>query len=217
MEKRVTATGTAVALFLLSLLLSAATVSMAATVVVAFGGAVGFKYSPSDFNCSVGDTIKWEGSFSSHPLSSTAIPPGAATWHASTGSVFSYEVKVAGTYQYKCDFHAGSGMVGQFTASATAVEEKTSTDIPESFGLDQNFPNPFNPKTMIRFSLPETRHVVITIYNELGNKVVTLVNGSEASGSHTVVFDGSTLPSGIYYYRMEAGDFFAVKKLTLIK
>jgi plastocyanin len=215
MAKRESVIRTGVSLLLLSLM--SAAVSMAATHVVTFGGSVGFKYSPSNFNCSVGDTVKWEGSFSTHPLSSTTIPTGAASWHNASGSVFTYAVKVAGTYNYKCDVHSGSGMVGQFTAVATEVEEKISTVQPGSYDLSQNYPNPFNPKTTIRFSVPGSQNVVLTVYNVLGNKVATLTDGFQTAGVHELEFDASTLPSGIYYYKMQAGEFIAVKKLTLIK
>jgi plastocyanin len=206
---------TGMAVLLLSLM--SAAVSVAATHVVAFGGTHGLAYSPNNFNCSVGDIVQWEGSFSTHPLSSTTIPNGAASWHNASGSVFTYEVKVAGTYNYKCDVHSGSGMVGQFTAVATEVDEKISTVQPGSYDLSQNYPNPFNPKTTIRFSVPGSQNVVLTVYNVLGNKVATLTDGSQTAGAHEVEFDASTLPSGIYYYKMQAGDFVAVKKLTLIK
>jgi plastocyanin len=217
MEMKKIDTKTAVSLFLLALIIMTVPASMAATHLIAFGGSLGLKYSPSDFNCSVGDTVKWEGSFSSHPLSSTTIPAEAASWHVTSGSVFAYEVKIAGTYKYQCDLHFGLGMVGQFTAMATSVKEKISTNLPVSFNLEQNFPNPFNPFTKIRFSLLESRHVILNVYNVLGNKVATLVDGVQSAGLHTVEFDASLLPSGIYYYKMEAGNFFAVKKLTLIK
>jgi plastocyanin len=215
MVKRDGTISAVVALFLLSLM--SAPVSMATTHVVAFGGTHGLAYSPNNFNCSVGDIVQWEGAFSMHPLSSTTIPTGAASWHVTSGNLFTYEVKVAGTYHYQCDVHFGSGMTGEFTAAATAVEEKTPVLQPESYILDQNFPNPFNPKTVIRFSVPGTQNVELTVYNVLGNKVATLMDGSQTAGMHEVEFDASMFPSGIYYYRMQAGEFVAVKKLTLIK
>jgi len=193
-------------------------IAPATTHVVQFGGAFGFSYSPKSFNCSVGDTVKWEGSFSSHPLTSTTIPAGAASWHVVNGSTFIYAVTAAGVYNYICDFHVGSGMTGQFTASpATSVEDGARDLNPQSHELDQNYPNPFNPVTTIRFSLPVAKYTVLRIYNPLGNEAETLVNGFESAGSHTVEFDGSLFPSGVYYYRLQTDGFSAVRRLTLIK
>ena len=87
----------------------------------------------------------------------------------------------------------------------------------EGFGLSQNYPNPFNPKTTIRFSIPKAQHVTLKVYDGLGCEVATLIDGTQAAGTHAVELDGSMLSSGIYYYRMEAGQFSAFKKLTLIK
>ena len=190
----------------------------ATTHVVKFGDTLGFNYSPKDLTCTVGDTIKWEGSFSSHPLSSTSVPAGAVTFHQATGSSFSYAVLVAGTYQYKCDFHSGSGMIGQFTANAaTGIEERSDVQAPESFALDQNYPNPFNPSTTLRYSVPETQRVTLKVYDVLGNEVATLVDGLEPAGSREVRFDGTDEPSGVYYARLEADHFTAVRRLILMK
>ena len=202
---------------LVSFLLIFLSAASAKTHVVQFGGSFGLSYSPKSFNCSVGDTVKWEGSFSSHPLTSTTIPAGAAGWHAASGSTFIYVVTVAGIYNYICDFHVGSGMTGQFTASPVTSVKNDAVHAPQSYELDQNYPNPFNPVTTIRFSLPETKDMVLRVYDMLGNEVATLVNGRKSAGSHTVVFDGSLLPSGVYYYRLQADGFSTVRRLMLIK
>jgi plastocyanin len=186
--------------------------------IIQFGGAFGFAYSPNNLTCNVGDTVKWEGSFNSHPLSSTSVPAGAVTFHQASGSSFSYAVLVAGTYHYKCDFHSGSGMVGQFTAdAATGIEERSAGPAPESFALDQNYPNPFNPSTTLRYRIPETQRVALKIYDVLGNEVATLIDGLEPAGSREARFDGTDRPSGVYYARLEADHFTAVRRLTLMK
>jgi len=186
--------------------------------VVQFGGALGFTYSPKALTCSVGDTVRWEGSFSSHPLSSVSVPAGAASFHQASGSSFSYAVLVAGTYQYKCDFHSGSGMTGQFTADAsTGMDERPAGQAPGAFALDQNYPNPFNPSTTLRFRVPEAQRVTLRIYDILGNEVTTLVDGPQTMGSREVSFDGSGSPSGVYYARLEADQFTAVRRMILMK
>lgn len=92
------------------------------THVVQFGGTFGFAYSPKEFSAKVGDTVLWSGDFSAHPLSSASIPKGAQSWHNVTGALFSYTIKVAGTYHYQCDVHFGMGMVGSFEATPISVD-----------------------------------------------------------------------------------------------
>jgi len=89
--------------------------------------------------------------------------------------------------------------------------------IPENYDLSQNYPNPFNPTTTIKFALPVDSKVNISIYNIVGQKVTELVNGEFEAGYHTVTFNASNLSSGIYFYRIDAGKFNAVKKMMLIK
>jgi hypothetical protein len=89
--------------------------------------------------------------------------------------------------------------------------------LPSEFALDQNFPNPFNPSTDIRFSLPVDANVVLEVYSITGQKVATLANKGFKAGQHTVRFDASRLSSGVYIYRILAGTFSATNKMTLIK
>jgi hypothetical protein len=88
---------------------------------------------------------------------------------------------------------------------------------PVEFNLSQNYPNPFNPKTIIEYSLKETRFTVIKIYGLLGNEVKTLLNEEKGAGKHSVTFDASGLPSGIYFYKIKAGDFVKTNKMLLLK
>jgi hypothetical protein len=86
-----------------------------------------------------------------------------------------------------------------------------------SYSLSRNYPNPFNPSTSIRFSIPKTEFVSLEIYNLLGQKVARLVNERQEAGEHTVKFNGSGLASGIYFYKIAAGDFQQVRKMVLIR
>ncbi|NKB72210.1 MAG: T9SS type A sorting domain-containing protein [Candidatus Latescibacteria bacterium] len=87
-----------------------------------------------------------------------------------------------------------------------------------AFGLDDSYPNPFNPSNTIAFALPQATAVTLTVYNLQGQKVQTLVDAQPyAAGRHTVAFDGSELAAGVYFYRIEAGIHRAVKKMTLLK
>jgi len=88
----------------------------------------------------------------------------------------------------------------------------------EGFRLNQNYPNPFNPSTAISFNLPNAANVTLSVYNVLGQRVATLLNNRKyTSGSHTLNFDASNLASGVYIYRLEAGSFTSLKRMTLIK
>jgi len=90
-------------------------------------------------------------------------------------------------------------------------------EMPERFLLEQNYPNPLNPSTTIRYELPRESFVTLKVYNVLGQEVATLVNEKKEAGRYEVEFDGSMLTSGMYIYRMTAGDYRAVKKFLLLK
>ena len=90
-------------------------------------------------------------------------------------------------------------------------------EIPKHFTLLQNYPNPFNPSTIIRFELPKSSEVRLSVYDILGREVSVLVNERRDVGVHEVKFDGSDLASGMYFYRLQAGDFVQTRKLLLLK
>ena len=91
------------------------------------------------------------------------------------------------------------------------------TELPHEFLLQQNYPNPFNPSTTIRYGLPSRSHVTLAVFNTLGQQVATLVQGEQEAGYHDVHFDASGLASGVYLYRLQAGDFVQSLKLTLLR
>lgn len=96
-----------------------------------------------------------------------------------------------------------------------AVE--AAPEIPNQFVLDQNYPNPFNPTTVIRYGLPQKSTVTLVVYNILGEVVTELVNGEMEAGYHNVSFNASGLSSGVYFYKIRAGDFLETKKLLLVR
>ena len=90
-------------------------------------------------------------------------------------------------------------------------------NVPSAFELKQNFPNPFNPTTVIEYGLPERSFVELNVFNILGNKVASLVNNTQDAGMHSIRFDGTNLPSGMYIYSLKAGSHVIAKKMILIK
>jgi hypothetical protein len=121
------------------------------------------------------------------------------------------------------DFLVQSGFWYAVSASIITGVEQRDDNIPDSFRLEQNFPNPFNPSTTINFALPEHSQVTLEIYNILGQRVRTLIAGqSHEVGSHNVIWDGRNdsgmlAVSGVYYYRIQAGEFSEVKKMLFLK
>ncbi len=91
------------------------------------------------------------------------------------------------------------------------------TNIPKTFGIAQNYPNPFNPSTVIKYQLPKTEFVSIKVFDLIGREVASLVNEQKEPGYYEAVFDGSNLASGLYFYKIEAGNFVETKKMMLIK
>jgi hypothetical protein len=89
--------------------------------------------------------------------------------------------------------------------------------MPTDYALYQNHPNPFNSSTTIHYAIPTTSYITLKIFNLLGKEIATLVNGKQSAGKYEVQWNSVDLPSGVYVYRLEAGDFVATKKLILMK
>jgi plastocyanin len=189
--------------------------AQATTHTIQFGGEVGLNYLPNQLNVSVGDTVRWVGSFSFHPLSSTSVPQGANSFSSSAGSTFSYVVPVAGTYNFHCTVHAV--MTGSFTAGVSAVSPAEIASQPSSFNLVQNYPNPFNARTMIKFNLPAAQRVELTIYSITGAEIATLIDGYVPAGEFTVPFEAGNLSSGVYFYQLVSENHIETKRLVLTK
>jgi hypothetical protein len=94
---------------------------------------------------------------------------------------------------------------------------KEVNNIPQNYSLTQNYPNPFNPSTVISYSIPSASNVKLIIYNTLGQTIKTLESGYNPAGSHSINFNASDLPSGIYFYKLEAGKYSQIKKMILLK
>ena len=112
----------------------------------------------------------------------------------------------------------GNSTIGiiKYSQSPTDVQE-ISSKVPENFYLFQNYPNPFNPSTKIKYTIAQDGFVTLKVFDILGNEIKILFNSYQNSGNYEIVLDGSELSSGIYYYKLQSGDFVAVKKLVLTK
>jgi len=108
-----------------------------------------------------------------------------------------------------------NGIVYGDTTMVTGVESNSA--VVNSYGLEQNYPNPFNPATNINFSLAKGDKVEIIVYDVLGNKIATLLEGYKPAGNHSIQFNAKNLPSGVYIYRIKSGAFMAAKKMVLVK
>ncbi|MGA9364840.1 MAG: LamG-like jellyroll fold domain-containing protein [Bacteroidota bacterium] len=106
---------------------------------------------------------------------------------------------------------------GSENASALAVMAGRESEIPSEYRLEQNFPNPFNPSTVFEFALPKQTHVKLEMFNLLGERVAAVVDETLSAGYYSVPFNGVSLATGVYFYRMQTDDFVQTKKLLILK
>lgn len=125
----------------------------------------------------------------------------------------------AGTYTVNAGFKNPSKEWGTTSAviNVTGIDENLIDINPSSFKLYNNYPNPFNPSTKIRYAIPQTSFAVLKVYSITGQEVATLINEVKTPGVYEVNFDASKLSSGVYIYRLQAGSFIDVKEMVLLK
>jgi hypothetical protein len=136
--------------------------------------------------------------------------------HGTTTSETAYSyidksVKPTGKYFYRLKQLDNNG-----TYKYSNIVE-LNLNLPAVYALNQNYPNPFNPNTLITYSLPLSSNIKLIIYNTLGQSIKTLETGYKLAGNYSVNFNASNLPSGIYFYKLEAGSFSQIKKMILLK
>ena len=132
-----------------------------------------------------------------------------------------------GTLNRLIDLHADAtgrmwvvGEGGTILSNGTSFissNDLVSRDIFSFARLDQNYPNPFNPNTTIKYELPKSSVVNLNVYDMLGREVAVLVNEKQEAGSHETKFDASGLSSGVYFYRMQAGEYVSTKKMLVLR
>jgi plastocyanin len=176
----------------------------ATTHVVQFGGSVGFAYSPSSFSAKVGDTVKWEGAFSAHPLSSTSVPATAQTWSVSTGSSFVYVIKVAGTYNYQCDLHFAGGMIGSFTATGSAVRNNFLMPGANRMQELQLGVSDVSRMPVVTLTVLNARRVSIKIFDLSGREQATVLDRVVAPGSYSIPLGSLTRASRYYFVSLSS-------------
>ena len=103
----------------------------------------------------------------------------------------------------------------EITNYATGIDD--DGQLPVEFSLEQNYPNPFNPSTRIAFELPTAATVKLTVFNLAGQEVAKLVNEQRNAGRHEITFEAGNLPSGIYFYRIQAGNYISTRKMMLVR
>jgi probable HAF family extracellular repeat protein len=136
-------------------------------------------------------------------------------------------ISLEGRFIVGSGYNSATGLTEAFlldTDISTSIEDELNVNVPEEFTLLQNYPNPFNPSTKIKYTIPnvslsgvEGSRVKLRVYDVLGNEVATLVNESKPAGTHEVEFNASNLSSGVYFYKIQAGNYFETKKMLLIK
>jgi plastocyanin len=182
----------------------------------------GFTFSPDSIAISVGDTVIFNIS-SIH----TAREVDQATWNAdgitSNGGFDlpsgggTIVLTQPGIHYYVCTNHASLGMKGIISVNSAMNIKSITATIPDHFNLMQNYPNPFNPTTVISFDLPAKSFVSLKIFDLLGKQVSSLVSDELPAGRYNREWNATDLPSGIYFYRLQAGSFSETKKLILLR
>jgi len=133
------------------------------------------------------------------------------------GSSAYYILSLAANSQ---DIFAGTNAAGVWKRPLSEIISEVENNgklLPDGFSLNQNFPNPFNPSTTISFSIPDEEKVSLKVFNSLGEEVADLVNETKPAGNYSVSFDASRLASGIYFYKITAGNFLQTRKMILVK
>ena len=173
-----------------------------------------FTFVPGGLHINIGDAIEWRNR--DDIMHSSTSDDGI--WDSgllARDETFTFVFTAEGIYPYHCTPHP-------FIVDTIVVGNPTGIDdqlpsIPDQIGLSQNYPNPFNAKTSIEYALPFDSHVRIVIYNLLGQSIETLVDQDQSAGYHQVLWDAAEAPTGVYFYRIEAAEFTATRKMLLAK
>ena len=139
--------------------------------------------------------------------------------NSTSSNPFTLTALTAGTYTVNAGYKNPSREWGSTSAviTVTGVDEELIGLKPEAFELYSNYPNPFNPSTKIRYAIAQTAFTTLRVYSILGREITTLVNQEKTPGVYELNFDGSDIPSGMYIYKLQAGNYSMTKKMLLLK
>ncbi len=157
----------------------------------------------------------------SGPLKDNRWPSLSPTNNGGGATYFEYMVhqqdSIPGTYVNAQPVHTSYQMFTKITLQDVIGITPIGGEIPNQYALHQNFPNPFNPTTNIRFDLPKNEFVTLKVYNAMGQEVATLINENVSAGAKVYDWNAINIPSGVYFYTLTAGDFKETKKMILVK
>jgi len=157
------------------------------------------------------DGVEW----TKHPQN-PVLSPSPGMWDGARVECSS--IKLIGDSLWM--WYHGMGSFWQFglaTSPFEPVSVAQETIQPTRFSLEQNFPNPFNPSTKIKYSVPQITQVTINVFDVLGNEIEILVNEEKSAGTYELAWNTASLPSGVYFYQLKAGEFISTKKMILLK
>ena len=168
------------------------------------------------------DSEKWQALSSG--LGKITAGPGdvshvvsAGSFNIKAGDTLRVGFAVLGSDDLNALRDAIANAKAKFEEIVVSIDEEVKDITPTKFALEQNYPNPFNPSTIISWQLPVGSHVLLKVYDILGNEIAILVNEEKPAGNYEIEFDARNLPSGIYIYKLSAGSFADVKKMILLK
>ncbi len=162
-----------------------------------------YTFSPSNVNCSVGDTIKWTWVAGTHTTTSTSVPGGASTWNANINSstpTFSYKVTVAGTYNYQCNFHFSMGMVGTINASPAGI------NVINSPAVMKIYPNPVHNQLNLQFSTSLYSGEAEAVITDMAGRIIAKQNMELSARQNIQQVDFSAIAAGTYLLNIYQAD-----------
>jgi plastocyanin len=182
---------------------------------------IDFDFVPDSKSIQRGDSVRWTNDGAVQHTSTSDV----AIWDSGTlnpGQSFIFEFTTTGSFPYSCTFHPSTMTATILVQSVDVRDETGNREKPSEFTLSQNYPNPFNQATRIEFTLAKSGFVSLNIYDILGRKVKTLVSENVSSGHKSALWDGKNeeekeVASGIYFYRLNAGDLTETKKMLLLQ
>jgi plastocyanin len=178
-----------------------------------------FQFTPAHITISHGDTIVWHCTSGFHNVHHLGTPSLFGNSAASAPWYYQFVFSSVGdsTFHYECQVHP-TQMQGTVTVQPANVAPKPrATGNAGEFTLAQNYPNPFNSQTIIQFTVPTESNVRITVLDILGQTIRRVFAGNVAAGQHNVPFNADGLPSGVYFYRLEAPGTMLIRKMSYLK